>query len=156
MLSRIATFPRNISFTLNIYSIYALSEDDSMGIRIMKLRKAKNLTAKELGEQIGLTGAGITSYENDNAYPSRDALLKLVSILGEDILCDNYSKFITTEYGQIIKQWRIKNNLSCEQAAKYIGISIRTFYSIEEMSSILTRRTFEQHNDKLMEIVFIK
>lgn len=103
-----------------------------MGIRIKKLRKSKNLTTEELGEKIGLTRTGIINYENGDAYPSRNALLKLVSIFGEDVLCDDYSKFITTEYGQIIRQWRIKNNLSCEQAARYFDISIRTLYSIKK------------------------
>jgi DNA-binding XRE family transcriptional regulator len=150
MLSRIATLPRKINFTLNIY---ALSENDSMGVRIMKLRKAKNLTAKELGERINLTGAGIISYENDNAYPSKDALLRLVATLGKDVLCDDYSKFIIKQYGPIIKQWRRGHNLTCDQAAKYIGASTRTLYAIENMEYTLSRKVFNQHKKELIKIV---
>lgn len=150
-LSRIATLPLQIKFTFNIY---ALSEDDSMGIRILKLRKLKNLTAKELGEQIGLTGVGIISYENGNAYPSRNVLLMLVNILGKDILCDDYSKFITSDYGPIIKEWRLSNNYTCEQAANYIGITKRTLHTLESMTNIISRKNFEQYKIKLMKIIF--
>lgn len=151
-LSRIATLPKQIKFTLNIY---ALSEDDSMGIRILKLRKLKNLTAEELGEQIGLTGVGIISYENSNAYPSRYVLLKLVNIFGDDVLCDDYSKFITSDYGPIIKEWRLKNNYTCKQASNYIGITERALHTLESMTNIISRKNFEQYKIKLMEILLI-
>lgn len=151
-LSRIATLPLQIKFTLNIY---ALSEDDSMGIRILKLRKLKNLTAEKLGEKTGLTGTRIINYENENAYPSRNVLLKLVSIFGEDVLCDDYSKFITSDYGPTIKEWRLNNNYTCEQAAIYIGTTKRTLHTLESMTNIISRKNFEQYKNKLMEILLI-
>lgn len=151
-LSRIATLPLQIKFTLNIY---ALSEDDSMGIRIKKLRKLKNLTAEELGEKIGLTGTGIINYENSNAYPSRNVLLKLVNILGEDVLCDDYSKFITSDSGPIIKEWRLNNNYTCEQAANYLGATKRALHALESMTNIISRKNFEQYKIKLIEILLI-
>lgn len=150
-LYRIATLPTRISFTLNIY---ALADDDSMGIRINKLRNLKNLTAKELGEQIGLTGAGIINYENENAYPSRDVLLKLINALGNEVLCDDYSKFIATDYGPMIKKWRKTNNLTCDEAAIYIGITTKALFHLESMTNIISRKRFEQHKYKLKEIVF--
>jgi len=75
-------------------------------------------------------------------------LLKLVNILGDDVLCDDYSKFITSDYGPIIKEWRVRNNFTCEQAAYYIGITIKAFYNIESMTIIIRRKTFEQHKRK--------
>jgi DNA-binding XRE family transcriptional regulator len=64
MLYNIATLPKNFDFKLVENE---LEETDTLGIRIRNLRKLKNLTSKELGDLIGITGAGIICYENDNA-----------------------------------------------------------------------------------------
>jgi predicted transcriptional regulator len=151
-LSSIATIPKVIFSKLDVYRV---SEVDNIGMRIFKVRNGQKLTAKELGQLTGISPASIINYENGYAYPSRDALLKLIRVLGKDILCDDYSKFIVADYGPIIKQWRRTKNLSCGEAAEYIGVSMRTLYSLENMEYILGRRKFEEHKVRLREVVGI-
>jgi len=153
LLDRIATLPKSISFNLDIYS---LSQVDDFGTRILKVRKGKNLTAKELGTLLNISTSAVINYENGNAYPSRNVLLKMVNVLGKDILCDDYSKIIVTDYGSIIKQWRKDNNYTCEEAAKYIGVSMRMLYALESMEYIPTRKRFDKFKDNLKELVTVK
>lgn len=49
MIDIIATIPPNINFTLD--KLYTISENDTIGERIRKLRKLKDMTSKELGEK---------------------------------------------------------------------------------------------------------
>ena len=153
MVYSIATIPKSICFTLNIENFYELSEKDTIFIRIRKLRKRKNLTAKELGKLIGLTEAGIINYENGYAYPSRAVLLKLKEQLGTDILCDDYSKFVTKNYKSLLKSWRKNSNLTYKNAAKYFGMSERTYYSFENMTYIITKNNFEKYKNKILKAI---
>lgn len=153
MIYNIATVPRNISFSLTEENIHVLDENDDIAIRIRKLRKIKKITSKQLGELIGLTPAGILQYENRKAYPSRNVLLKLKEILGTNVLCDDYSKFITSNYKATLKDYRKKNNLAYKDLAKKINMKERTYYSLENMIYIITKNNFEKYKDKLLKII---
>ncbi|MDU6337855.1 MAG: helix-turn-helix transcriptional regulator, partial [Clostridium sporogenes] len=150
MIDIIAIIPPNINFTLD--KLYTISENDTIGERIRKLRKLKNITAKELGKKIGITSSGVIAYENDNVYPSAPIILKLSKLLGENVACDDYSNFITSKYWQKLKLWRITNKLTQKEAAMFLQISERTYYSWEKCNSYITKHTFNKLKNKLIQL----
>ncbi|MGO5075894.1 helix-turn-helix domain-containing protein [Clostridium sporogenes] len=150
MIDIIATIPPNINFTLD--KLYTISEKDTIGERIRKLRKLKDMTTKELGEKIGITSAGIISYENNNAYPSAPIILKLYTLLGKNIACDYYSNFIISKYWEKLKEWRINNKLTQKDAATFLQVAERTYYSWEKCNSYITRHSFNKIKNKLMQL----
>lgn len=118
-----------------------------------KLRKIKGITSKELAEIIGVTQQGVISYENNNAYPSRNILLKLKDFWGNDILCDEYSRFITDNYNTQLKTWRKNNGLTYKDAAVYLGMAQATYYDLENIVYIITPKNFKRYKDKLLKIL---
>lgn len=49
------------------------------GSRLRKLRKDKELTQKELGEIIGVSGRVVGYYESDDRFPDGDTLAKIAN-----------------------------------------------------------------------------
>ena len=110
------------------------------------------MTTNELGEKIGITSAGIINYENNNAYPSAIIILKLYKLLGENIVCDDYSNFITSKYWEKLKLWRANNKLTQKDTAIFLGITERTYYSWEKCNSYITKHTFNKIKNKLIQL----
>lgn len=52
------------------------------GSRLRMLRQSKNLTQKQLADQLRLTKSVISAYETDLRMPSYDILVRLASIFG--------------------------------------------------------------------------
>lgn len=52
------------------------------GARLRLLRQAKNITQKQLADQLRLTKSVISAYETDLRLPSYDILIKLSAIFG--------------------------------------------------------------------------
>ncbi|NME95388.1 helix-turn-helix transcriptional regulator [Clostridium cochlearium] len=149
MVYSIATIPSDINFTLAEYNI---SEDDTIGERIRTLRKIQKLTSKELGEKVGLTAAGIINYENNMVYPPRKIILRLYKILGEDLLCDGYSRFIVKDYRSILENWRLKNNLTKRETAKKLNMSESFYSELIKGKYELTHSFFIKIENKLKDI----
>lgn len=53
--------------------------------RIKKLRKAKGLTMKELGDVLGVAESTISLYENDKRQPDRDTIKKIADLFNVSI-----------------------------------------------------------------------
>jgi len=53
--------------------------------RLKALRKKMNLTQKEVGEKIGLSGKTISSYEQGDRQPDNETLLKLANFFGVSV-----------------------------------------------------------------------
>lgn len=71
-------------------------------------------------------------------FPSPTILAKISKVLNRPIkyYYDDYYKFIFSNYSRIIKNWRIKNNLSYWHAGKLTGIDYRAFRNWESGISI--------------------
>lgn len=54
-----------------------MSNFNTIGMLIKRLRQDRNLTQDKLGEAVGVTKASISAYENGKAQPSTDVLHKL-------------------------------------------------------------------------------
>lgn len=52
------------------------------GMRLRALRQSRNLTQKQLADQLRLTKSVISAYETDLRLPSYDILIKISSIFG--------------------------------------------------------------------------
>ena len=53
---------------------------ETLGNRIQKHRKVLNLTQEELAEKLNVTAQAVSKWENDNAYPDIQLLIKLADI----------------------------------------------------------------------------
>lgn len=122
----IATIPKHVNFILTP-KLYELSSSYTIGERIKKLRMNKNLKAKKLGDLISVSCSSVINSENDNAYPSRKVLLNLFNVLGKEVLCDTYAKFIIKDYGNILRKWREKNKLKFYESCKVLGVYENTY-----------------------------
>lgn len=49
----------------------------TFGEKLKLLRKSRKLTQKELGDQVGLSKAVVSKYENGIGYPSYDVLIRI-------------------------------------------------------------------------------
>jgi len=56
-----------------------------IGNKIAKLRRAKNLTQKQLAKQLSLTDKAISKWETGNGLPDITILPKLATSLGVDV-----------------------------------------------------------------------
>lgn len=52
------------------------------GAILHKLRKGSSMTQKELGEQVGLSKAVVSKYENGLGYPTFDVLVRIAKYFG--------------------------------------------------------------------------
>ena len=57
-------------------------ETQSMGKRIMSLRKEKGLTQEQLAEMLNISAQAISKWENDVSCPDISVLPKLSEVLG--------------------------------------------------------------------------
>jgi len=61
-------------------------EDDfemvDFGMRLRLLRQSKNMTQRQLADQLRLTKSVISAYETDLRMPSYDILVKIASLFG--------------------------------------------------------------------------
>ena len=55
---------------------------NNFGDNLKHLRKASNLTQKELGSRIGLSKAVVSKYENGMGYPTFDVLVRIAQYFG--------------------------------------------------------------------------
>lgn len=55
---------------------------ESLGARIARYRKAKNMTQEELASQLNLTAQAVSKWENDLSAPDVSILTKLSDLLG--------------------------------------------------------------------------
>lgn len=58
----------------------------SIGEKIVEARRAKNLTQEQLAELLGVTRQSISRWEQNQAYPEMEKILRLSDILG--VSCD--------------------------------------------------------------------
>ena len=56
--------------------------NETIGNRIAKYRKAKNMTQEALAEQLGVSSQAVSKWENDLACPDSSLLPKLCAVLG--------------------------------------------------------------------------
>ena len=84
--------------------------------RLKMARLAKNLTQKELGNLIGVTGAAISNYEKSLSSPNETILIKLMHALGIDanyLFADDLIKlgpsFLSPEEERLITSYRALN-----------------------------------------------
>ena len=56
--------------------------NETIGSRIARLRKAKNMTQEALAEQMGVSSQAVSKWENDLSCPDIAALPKLGQVLG--------------------------------------------------------------------------
>lgn len=70
----------------------------AFGENLRKLRTARNLTQKELGERVGLSKAVVSKYENALGYPTLDVLMRIANFFG-----------VTTDYLLGMKSQKVVN-----------------------------------------------
>lgn len=110
-----------------------------------KARLKLGLSQYTLAAQTGLTRNSIDNYERDTIHPSRTALKKLITVIDKNYLCcDEYSKFILSDYPNIVKNWRIENKLSLRSAAKILGIGATTLSGWENELYTISKNNFEK------------
>lgn len=118
-----------------------------------KARLKLRLSQKKLAKECGLSSGAIAGYEYDTIHPSKDALIKLGKIIDLKYLCcDDYSKFIISNYIEDLKSWRQKENLSIRAASKNLGIPSSTYIAWENGTYTISKDNYYKIKNKLKEL----
>lgn len=139
----------------NLYNeLYTILEENTLGKRLKKARSKLGLSQAEFASNCKLSRGAIANYEKDIIHPSRDALFKIGKIIDLDYLCsDNYSKFILSNYIDVLKTWRQKKCLSMRAAAKMLGVPPSTYIAWENQKYTINKDSYEKIKIKLKELV---
>ena len=75
------------AFNVNLNSLFTqkLFIMDNIGKRIQELRKEKELSQTELADNVGVSYAQISRYENKGAQPPAEVLSKLATVLNTSV-----------------------------------------------------------------------
>lgn len=148
----IATYTQEFSFTLStsLHLVYPFLNLDTIGIRLWKIRKQNGLSPAYIAEKIGIHYQGVISIENEVSYPSPKVLLKLYDLLGNDIICDDYSSFIVSNPAKRFKEWRASKNISIDEATKILEVSSSSLYSWENKISYISKKSFNKIKNKII------
>ena len=155
MTYSIATLTQSFEFNLNdcLRLIYPYLESDTFGIRLRKIRKNKNIKAKELGKILNISTGTIISYENCNINPSPNIIIKLYELFGNIIICNDYMKFIISDCSKILELWRNKNNLDKRQASRILGISENAYSNCINKKNFISKKTFDKMKEKIKDVL---
>ena len=147
----IATENTSIDYIHNENIFYELSDDDTFGIRIRKLRKLNKLTCKKLGEISDIIPDSILQLERGVFNPTYTNILKLHKFFGDSIIVDNYSRYVLSNNNLKIIEWRKSNNIKYIKAAKEFNVAESSYSKIEKTTHITLRlyKTIEPTLKKL-------
>lgn len=139
-----ASIPQNLP--INIYhELYNTLEENTLGQRLKKNRMKLGLSQKQLSIKCNISRGAIIGYENDSVHPSKEALIKLSKVIDLNYICvSEYSKFILSNYSNIIKNWRIKNNLTVRKAAKILNVDSTTLNRWEKGTYMVSKNNYER------------
>ncbi|SMC17080.1 Transcriptional regulator, contains XRE-family HTH domain [Clostridium acidisoli DSM 12555] len=130
---------------INLYeSLYKNLSEVTIGDRIKKLRLLKGYSQNYLGKLLDLSHSTIDDYESTRCYPSTNILNKIAKTLEKPIeyFYDDYYKFIFSNFGKRIKEWRTNNSLTLWEAGKITGIDFRSIQNWEN-GTIMDRTYFQ-------------
>ncbi|HBJ2613295.1 TPA: helix-turn-helix transcriptional regulator [Clostridium botulinum] len=135
-----ASIPQNLPI-----NIYDTLKETTLGERLKKARMKLGLSQKQLSIKCNINRSTIMGYENDCIHPSKKALIKLSKFIDLNYICiSEYSKFILSDYSSIIKNWRIKNNLTVRKAAKILNVDSTTLNRWEKGTYIVSKNNYER------------
>lgn len=130
---------------LNTYKIDLYDEGKSIGNKLKYHRLKAGLTQDKLAEIMGLSnGVSIKSIELNQKLISRNLSEKLANYfnVGTKYFYDNYLED-TAIANEILKSYRIKNNLSISQICEKLNISKTAWRSWENSNSYMSRSSYD-------------
>ena len=136
--------------------MYHTSPLNSFG-KILKYNRLNlGLTQTQLASITGVNYKSIGHYENGYCYPNKEFLNKLSLIMNiNDLLIDNYLKFIYYDGLEKLIMYRKSKNLSYTQFAKILGVSKDTIIKWESLNNsnfYLQPNTYSKIENKLKEL----
>ncbi len=129
---------------LNAYKIDLYDEGNSIGNRLKYHRLKAGLTQDKLAEIMGLSnGVSIKSIELNQKLISRKLSNKLANYfnIGTKFFYDDYLED-TDMVSELLKSYRIKNNLSIPQICEKLNISKTAWRSWENSHSYISRSSY--------------
>ena len=117
---------------------------------LREARENAELSQKELANLLGVAPSAISRYETTDAQPRISFILKLADVLNmslDTIFQRNQQNMPYTPpvpFNAILKQMRETKNLSKEQIAKSLNISIKTYENIENGHTLPSVQTLDK------------
>ena len=130
---------------LNTYKIDLYDEGESIGNKLKYHRLKAGLTQDKLAKIMGLSnGVSIKSIELNQKLISRKLSEKLANHfnVGTKYFYDNYLED-TDIANEILKSYRVKNNLSIPKICEKLNISKTAWRSWENSNSYISRSSYE-------------
>lgn len=137
----------------NLSPLYPYSVNDSIGDRFIKVRKNNNISQIELTRMLEFKFPGcLANIENGQKYPSPETIIKLHNMFGDLICIDDYTKFITSDYGNKFVDYRTKNNLTQKQLSELLHVCPSTVRRLER-GEYIKKYKYDKIKDNIEMIV---
>lgn len=109
-------------------------------------RQRKQMTTRQLAEQVGVVPATIVIYENGKHPIPYDVVIKLADVLEIEVslFYDDFARFLSVPYTEALKSIRTALGLSQKAFAEQIGLSPSYYYKLEEGSRRPSRKVYQQ------------
>ena len=134
---------------------YSYDEIQTVPERLRWCRHHMGFMQKEVAEQIGVKRTHYIEFETGNVdyYPKEivDKLAGLYQIPVEDLL-DEYTQFLYTGQGRLIREYRERLGLQKKPFARQLGIDPRTLRGWENETIRVKRGSWERYFKESIEI----
>lgn len=109
-------------------------------------RQRKQMTTRQLAEQVEVVPATVVMYENGKHPIPYDVAIKLADVLEIEVslLYDDFACFLSVPYAEALKSIRTALGLSQKDFAEQIGLAPSYYYKLEEGSRRPSRKVYQQ------------
>lgn len=116
------------------------------GDNLRYYRQRKQMTTRQLAEEVGVVPATVVMYENGKHPIPYDVAIKLADVLKikASLLYDDFSRFLAVPYTEALKTIRMALGLSQKVFAKQIGLAPSYYYKLEEGSRRPSRKVYQK------------
>lgn len=128
-----------------------LNKQSSLGTKIKYYRRLNDIKQEELASKLGVSRDSIMAIENQNKdYYNVDLLNEVVDTLKiRDILekSTSYVGFLLNNPKEQIKEYRIGNNFTKTELAKYLKVHRKTIERWEDGTTTINRKHYKRFKE---------
>lgn len=107
------------------------------------------LLAKDVSKLTGIHTTTIIIYENNASYPCPELIININALFDNEVVCDEYSQFIISDYVSKLENIRLANKYSKNQFVELLNVSFNAYASWINKKTYINKETYEKIKNKL-------